>query len=121
MIKKNILIIMICIIFCCGCKSIDVEYSATPYVPEEPKILTENVECIVKECDYQYWYASGSHFKAYVTIYNEEYHLEESFTLDGMDAQKFEGIKNGDIIQCELRSYWMENSNEVVKRELCLK
>ena len=82
----------------------------------------KDIECIVTKCDYQYWYASGCHYKAYVTVYNEEYNLEKSFTLNGMDAKECESLNNGDIITCELYTWVLDSTSEVIKREInCLK
>lgn len=103
--KKFILLLsfILCLFLCsCNYDTTDREQINTTY---------ENMDCIVESCEYQYWYASGAHFKAYVSVRNEEYNLEENFTLDGSDAKKCENLKNGDTISCTIITRTNQDGN----------
>lgn len=119
--KKNLILmtlISILLISCLlvGCENANISYSYDTTPREQPKLQTQDVDCIVLDCDYRHWYASAHHYKCYIKVYNEEYDIEQSFTLDGDNAKECEGIQKGDIISCELYSYIMESTGEVTKR-----
>lgn len=85
---------------------------------EEPRLCFEYVDCEVTRCDYKYWYASGAHFKAEVSVKLEEYGLTKSFTYNGLEAKDFESVKVGDKVTCTL-SYWiLDSTGEIVRREI---
>ena len=85
---------------------------------EKPRLCFEYVDCEVTRCDYKYWYASGAHFKAEVSVKLEEYGLTKSFTYNGLEAKDFESVKVGDKVTCTL-SYWiLDSTGEIVRREI---
>ena len=85
---------------------------------EEPRVCFEYVDCEVTRCDYKYWYASGAHFKAEVSVKLEEYGITKSFTYNGLEAKDFESVKVGDKVTCTL-SYWiLDSTGEIVRREI---
>lgn len=85
---------------------------------EKPRLCFESVDCEVTRCDYKYWYASGAHFKAEVSVKLEEYGLTKSFTYNGLEAKDFESVKVGDKVTCTL-SYWiLDSTGEIVRREI---
>lgn len=85
---------------------------------EQPHLYWKDIECIVKDCDYKYWYASGTHFKANITVYSDEYDLTQTFDLNGYDAKTCESLSKGDIVTCELYSWVMDSTGEVIRREI---
>lgn len=85
---------------------------------EEPHLYWKDIDCEVTKCEYKYWYASGSHFKAEVSVKSDEYGLTKSFTYEGMDAKNFENTKIGDKVTCTLNSWALDSTGEVVKREI---
>lgn len=89
---------------------------------EQPHLYWKNVDCVVTECDYRYWYASGCHYETCITVFNEEYNLEETFDLYGSEALEYKDLKKGDTVNCELHSLVLDSTGEVIEREIfCLK
>lgn len=93
-----------------GCVSFNVKRS------EQPHLYWKEIDVVVEDIDFSRWYASGNHCVADVTVYSEEYNLEESFHYIGSDAEKLEYVQQGDIIKAELYSWKIDSTGEIVRR-----
>lgn len=91
--------------------------SGTAYAEKE-HLYWKNIDVEVVSCDYHSWYASGTHMKCEITVKSEEYQLEESFSLEGQDAMKYQNCKNGDIIKAELFSWVIDSTGVITRREI---
>lgn len=87
------------------------ELSDTPNNAPELTLCSKKVPAVVTHIKYNYWYASGHHYTAdvTVTIKREEYNLSKTMHLIGEDAKKMEGVKEGDIVITTLYSWAFDN------------
>ena len=114
---RKILLFIFCVFLLCGCDS-NINNLNQPIANiKQTHIYRKDIDCIVKDCNYNYWYASGTHFKANIIVYSEKYNLTKEFNLDGLDAKKCENLTKGDIVTCELCT-WKNDSGKTIKREI---
>lgn len=85
---------------------------------ETPHLYWKDINVVITDINKKHWYASGHHYKMYLTVESKEYGLSESFTLNGSDAKEKWGYEEGDIIEAELYSWVMDSTGEVIRREI---
>lgn len=116
--KKLCLAFYLSIIFLLsGCTQITYEYTDT-VKEEQPHLYWKDIECVVIDYDYRHWYASAHQYQADITVYSKEYDLTESFSLSGWDAKDYENLDVDDIVTCEMYSWVMDSTGEVIRREI---
>lgn len=99
-----------------GCTNEQIDNTSTTY--EVPHMYWKTIQVEVQDVDYRYYYASGGHHRADVTVYSSEYGLTETFHFVGRDAVDCKNLREGDEIGATLNSWVLDRTGEVQRREI---
>ena len=89
---------------------------------EQPHLYWKTIDVVITDIEHHHWYTPfRHHYKVDVTVYSEEYGLEETLSAEGggmFVAPKHWDARKGDVIKVVLYSYVMDSTGEVIKRKI---
>lgn len=85
---------------------------------ETTHLYWKDIDVVITSIDKRHWYASGHHYKVYLTVESDEYRLSESFTLNGSKAKEMLKYDKGDVVKAELLSWVMDSTGNVIQRKI---
>jgi len=118
---RKIIPIMLIMLFTISLCSCGYEPDSNYVPPEQPHLYYKDIDAEVVDIDKRHWYASTHWYEVNITVYSEEYDLEETFTIKGSGAfgcPKEWEYEEGDTVNVELYSWVLDSTGEVVKRKL---
>lgn len=120
---KKILCKILSLFLClCICFSFSGCESNKNYRPKEVEHLYwKDIDVEVIDIKLTHWFAITHRYVLNITVYSEEYDLEETFEYHFQGPHSLPDCaesKEGDIVKAELFSWVLDSTGEVTKREI---
>lgn len=119
---KKILAIVLSLVILLSLTGCVTTSSQILYKPkEQPHLYWKDIDVVVTDIDRKHWYASTHWYVVKITVKSEEYGLIEEFEIKGSGAfgrPNQWNYKRGQIVKAQLYSWVMDNTGDVVRREI---